>query len=162
MDVDVLGLALLAGAVAPVSPCGIALLPVHLGLFVTTDRSRAGNVRQAVQFAGGMTLGFVALFGIAAAILAPLAVSIEPYLPYVTVVIGGVLLVVRVWLLSGHQIGVRALAGRGWAPGDSVWSKAGYGISFALASLSCTIAPFLAVTAAVVRTGGVGGVIGAL
>lgn len=42
---------------------------------------------------------------------------------------------------------------------SGVWSKAGDEISFALAFLSCTIAPFVTVTAAAVRTGGVGGVV---
>ena len=156
-----LGLALLAGAVAAFNPCGFALLPAYLGLFVGQAPGRAAAVAAAVRFAAGMTIGFVAVFGIAGAVLAPLAVSIEPYLPYVTVAIGVLLLFLGVWLLTGRQLGVRGLAGRGWAPTDSVWSKAGYGVSFALASLSCTIAPFLAVTATSLRAGGLPGVVGA-
>jgi hypothetical protein len=47
------------------------------------------------------------------------------------------------------------LAGHGSAPtAASWWSQIGYGVSFALASLSCTIAPFLAVTAGALSAGG--------
>jgi cytochrome c biogenesis protein CcdA len=60
----------------------------------------------------------------------------------------GVLLVgVGTWLVAGRHLALPGLAGRGTAPTAGWWSQVGYGVSFALASLSCTIAPFLAVTA---------------
>ncbi len=43
---------------------------------------------RAVRFAAGMTLGFVAVFGLVGLVLAPLAGSIEQYLPVVTLVVG--------------------------------------------------------------------------
>lgn len=163
IDQAVLALALLAGAVAAFNPCGFALLPAYLGLLVVQDGptgpGRAAAVRGAVRFAAGMTVGFVAVFGLAGAVLAPLALSIEPYLPVVTVVMGVVLVGLGGWLLAGRQLGIRGLAGRGSAPtAAGWWPQIGYGVSFALASLSCTIAPFLAVTAGSLSTGGAVGV----
>jgi len=93
-----------------------------------------------------MTIGFVAVFGLFGAVVTPLALSIERYLPYVTVVIGVTLIGLGVWLLLGHSLAIRGLAGRGTGPTQRWGSQIGYGVTFALASLSCTIAPFLAVT----------------
>ncbi len=163
MDPAVLAFALVAGAVAAFNPCGFALLPAYLGLLVPQDRDpqdidgapggRLAAVARAVRFATGMTLGFVAVFGLVGGVLAPLAVSIGRYLPVVTIVMGVVLAGLGGWLLAGRQLVIPGLAGRGHAP--TRWtSQLGYGVSFALASLSCTIAPFLAVTAGSLRAGG--------
>ena len=55
-------------------------------------------------------------------------------------------------MLAGLAHGVR------WAPTARLGSMFGYGISYAVASLSCTVGPFLAVTAAGLR----GSVVGAV
>lgn len=153
VDGAALAFALVAGAVAAFNPCGFALLPAYLGLLVS-DGGRSGAVLRAVRFAAGMTVGFVAVFGLVGVVLAPLALSLERYLPAVTVVVGLVLVVLGGWLLAGRTLAIRGLAGHGSAPTQRWWSQIGYGVSFALASLSCTIAPFLAVVAGSLRAGG--------
>ncbi len=115
---------------------------------------------RAVRFAAGMTVGLVAVFGLAGLVLSMLALSIEPYLPLVTVMIGVVLIGVGGWLLAGKHLAVPGLAGHGTAPTKTWWSQIGYGVSFALASLSCTIGPFLALTASSLRSAGAPGVVG--
>lgn len=159
MDVSALAFALVAGSVAAFNPCGFALLPAYLGLLVsgpdgTGGTGRAVAMLRAVRFAAGMTFGFVAVFGLVGGVLAPLALSIERYLPVVTVVMGVVLVGLGAWLLAGRHLPVPGLAGFGSAPTARWWSQTGYGVSFALASLSCTIAPFLAATAGSLRAGG--------
>jgi len=161
MDRGVLALALLAGAVAAFNPCGFALLPAYLSLLVAGGpggesppagaRRTLSALRTAVRFTSGMTVGFVAVFGTFGAVIAPLAISVERYLPYLTVVIGVVLVLLGAWLLAGRALTVPGLAGRGSGPTRSWWSQVGYGVSFALASLSCTIGPFLAVTSTSLR-----------
>lgn len=153
MDTGLLALALVAGAVAAFNPCGFALLPAYLSVLVAGTPDESENVRatraaavRAIRFAVGMTIGFVAVFGLFGAVVTPLALSIERYLPYVTVVIGVALIGLGVWLLLGHSLAIRGLAGRGTGPTQRWGSQIGYGVTFALASLSCTIAPFLAVT----------------
>jgi cytochrome c-type biogenesis protein len=153
MDSGLLALALVAGAVAAFNPCGFALLPAYLTVLVAgapTDdeklRATRAAVLRAIRFATGMTIGFIAVFGLFGLIVTPLALSIERYLPIVTVLVGIVLVLLGIWLLLGHALAVPGLAGRGKGPTSSWTSQMGYGITFALASLSCTIAPFLAVT----------------
>lgn len=163
MSQAVIALALVAGAVAAFNPCGFALLPAYLGLLAADDfpGGRASVTLRALRFAAGMTVGFVGVFGLAGLVLSTLAFSIEPYLPIVTVVIGVVLIGLGGWLLAGRQLAIPGLAGHGRAPTTSWWTQVGYGVSFALASLSCTLGPFLAVTASSLGSTGTLGVIGA-
>ena len=164
MDPAVLTLAFVAGAVAAFNPCGFALLPAYLTLLVADpsgEQGRGAAASRALRFTAGMTVGFVAVFGAFALLIAPLAVSIERWLPVLTVVLGVVLLGLGGWLLSGREMKLPAMRRGGKAPGRSWWSKVGYGVTFALASLSCTIAPFLAVTTTALRTGSLPGVVAA-
>jgi cytochrome c-type biogenesis protein len=151
-----LAFALVAGAAAAFNPCGFALLPAYLGLLVAPASDGRAGLGRPVRFATGMTLGFVAVFGVVGLVLAPLALSIERYLPVVTVAMGVLLVGLGAWLVAGRHLALPGLAGRGTAPTAGWWSQVGYGVSFALASLSCTIAPFLAVTAASLAAGPVG------
>jgi len=165
VDQTILALALVAGAVAAFNPCGFALLPAYLALLVaegpgTGPDSRGVALARAVRFSAGMTVGFVAVFGLFGAVITPLAISVERYLPVVTVVMGVVLVGLGGWLLAGRSLAIPGLAGRGRAPTWTWGSQVGYGVSFALASLSCTIAPFLAVTAGSLRGASVWGIAG--
>jgi cytochrome c-type biogenesis protein len=160
MEPALIALAFVAGAVAAFNPCGFALLPAYLGLLVAApDAGLTAAARRAVRFATAMTIGFVAVFGLAGALVIPLAASLQRHLPVLTVVIGVVLVVLGGWLLAGRGLALPALAGRGGPPGKSWASQLGFGMSFALASLSCTLAPFLAVTAGSLRAGGSVGVV---
>lgn len=155
-----LALALMAGAVAAVNPCGFALLPAYLGLLVARPEPGGGTaapgmqVLRAIKLSLAMTIGFVAVFGTFGVVVARLSLSIERYLPVVTLVIGAALIALGLWLLLGrHLPGISVLAGIGRAPGTGVRSQVLYGVAFATASLSCTIGPFLAVTTTAARTG---------
>lgn len=160
-----LALALVAGAVAAVNPCGFALLPAYLTLLLAQSAvggtpGARGQVIRAVRFSLAMTAGFVAVFGAFGVVIAQLSLSIERYLPVVTLGIGIVLLVLGAWLLrGGHLPGIRLFGRIGGAPGGSLGSQALYGVAFAAASLSCTVGPFLAVTATAARTGDTVGVL---
>lgn len=161
MDAAGLALALVAGAVAAFNPCGFALLPAYLTMLVTRpDEQAAGApVGRALRFTAGMTAGFVVVFGAFGLIIAPLAVSIERWLPALTIVVGVLLVGLGTWLLAGHSLALPALRRGGRAPTGSWSSQIGYGVTFALVSLSCTIAPFLAVTTSALRTGSLLGVV---
>lgn len=157
MDPVVLSFAVGAGMLAALNPCGFALLPAWLTLVV--DRSGDGDrdqaVARAVGLAAAMTIGFVAVFGAFGALVVPLALSAERYLPWVTVVIGLALVVGGMVMASGRELTLR-LPGLRLAPTGGWLTMVGYGAAYALASLSCTIAPFVAVLASTSRTSGVG------
>lgn len=142
------GFAVAAGSVAALNPCGFALLPGYLLTAVTGDRP----VARAWASTAWMTSGFVLVFAVCGLILAPVAATVHGILPIVTVVIGLTLIVLGVARMTGRTIpGLlpRPVSG---APTRSPASMFGYGLAYALTSLSCAIGPFLAATG--VATGG--------
>ena len=156
MDQELVGLAFGAGLVAAVNPCGFAMLPAYLVLVVRG----AGNpplraVRRALGATIATALGFLTVFAIFGLLTVSVASLVQRYLPYVTVLIGVVLVALGVSLLSGHELRTFTppVPGSGWAPTARIGSMFGYGMSYAAASLSCTVGPFLAVTAASLRSG---------
>jgi cytochrome c biogenesis protein CcdA len=156
------GLAFGAGLVAALNPCGFAMLPAYLALVVRGENAgRRAAVGRAVTATAAMAAGFVTVFGGFGILTVSAASTVQRYLPYVTVLIGIILVALGIWLLAGREITVLRGVARGarWAPTARLGSMFGYGISYAVASLSCTIGPFLAVTAAALRGGSVlGGV----
>ena len=124
-------------------------------------RPEGSPVGRALRFTAGMTTGFVAVFGAFGLVVAPLALSVERWLPAFTIVLGVALVGLGGWLLAGHTLGVAVLRRGGRAPTGSWASQIGYGVTFALVSLSCTIAPFLAVTTSALRGGSIPGVVAA-
>jgi cytochrome c biogenesis protein CcdA len=154
---ETLLVAVVAGMVATVNPCGFAMLPAYLTLVVTgsADRTRAQLLARAIGSSALMTLGFVAVFGLFGVVIAPVFASVQRYLPFITVVIGVALLVLGALLLAGREITLLVPKPRKGAPNQELGSMFGYGIAYAIASLSCTIGPFLAVAGSSLRGGDV-------
>ena len=139
-------LALAAGLVAAFNPCGFALLPGYLALVLGDGSPSAGAAaRRALATSAAMTAGFVGVFGAFGLVVVPLALAVEQHLPWVTVVIGIALIGLGIWLARGREI-LLSLPRAGGTPGLRVRSMVGYGVAYAVASLSCTIGPFLALT----------------
>lgn len=154
------GVAFAAGMVAALNPCGFVMLPAYLTLVVQGDdagrpRHRGMAVMRALAATATMTLGFLAVFGLFGLLTVSVASTVQSYLPYATVVIGIVLVGLGIWLLAGRELRLAAWhpTGRRWAPTARLGSMFGYGIGYAVASLSCTIGPFLAVTGSSIRAG---------
>jgi cytochrome c-type biogenesis protein len=149
-----LGLALSAGMLAALNPCGFALLPAYLALLVN-ERSLVPGVAlvRAFRASVAMTAGFVGVFAVVGLAVLPVAGAIQRYLPWVTLGLGGLLLVAGIWVLAGRELPTVPLHGRPRPVTGTVWSMVLFGISYALASLSCTIAPFLGVVVVALRTG---------
>lgn len=163
---ELVGLALGAGLVAALNPCGFAMLPAYLALVVRGEDSEpvpddAGlstslyALGRALAATAAMAAGFVVAFGIFGLLTVSLASTVQSYLPFATVVIGIALVALGVWLLMGRELVMPTWFRRGarWAPTAALGSMFGYGVSYAIASLSCTVGPFLAVTGASLRGG---------
>lgn len=87
-------LALAAGMLAAVNPCGFALLPAYLSLLVVGDDSpsRKVAVGRAIAATVAMTAGFAAVFGLFGLAIAPAAGQVQQHLPWFTIVLGLTLL----------------------------------------------------------------------
>lgn len=151
------GLALAAGVLAAVNPCGFALLPAYLSFLVVGDDhvDRGTAVRRALTATAAMTAGFAAVFGVFGLLIAPLAGQVQRHLPWVTVGVGVLLVALGGWLLAGRALPGLRIPGttRGPAVTRNAASMAGFGAAYAVASLSCTIGPFLAIVVTSFRAG---------
>jgi cytochrome c-type biogenesis protein len=116
-----LALALGAGMLAAVNPCGFALLPAYLSLLVLGDgsaepvearmQSRSAAVVRALVLTAAMTAGFVAVFGIFGLVISPIASGIQRYLPWVTSsVLEGIALFIAYALGMSVLVGTAAVA----------------------------------------------------
>ncbi|MDG4789795.1 cytochrome c biogenesis protein CcdA [Micromonospora sp. WMMD1102] len=156
-------LALAAGLLAAVNPCGFALLPAYLSFLVLADddagRSRA--IGRALWSTLAMTTGFVAVFGAFGLLAAPVAGLLAQHLPWVGIVVGLALVGFGAWLLAGREL-PSAVPKVGASPELTrrFGSMALFGASYAIASLGCTVGPFLAVVVAGFRTDSIGAGIG--
>jgi cytochrome c biogenesis protein CcdA len=153
-----LAAAFTAGMVATVNPCGFAMLPAYLSYFLGLDRtatddaeaeapSTAASLLRALLVSVTVSAGFLVLFAAAGAIVSWTAVSVGEFSPWLTVVIGLVLAIVGVAFVFGWEpkVAVPRLDKGGRTRG--LWSMFVFGLSYAIASLSCTIGPFTTVVA---------------
>jgi len=151
--------ALTAGTLASLNPCGFAMLPAYLTLFVTghpTDGGppdRMAALGRAAVATAAMTGGFVAVFAVFGLLLTPVASGVQRWLPAITIVIGAGLVLLGAIMLSGRDVVLRTPKLRGANPVTSPRSMALYGVSYAIASLGCTIGPFLVLTSTTFRAG---------
>ncbi|MET7708980.1 cytochrome c biogenesis CcdA family protein [Micromonospora sp. NPDC005413] len=149
-------LALTAGMLGAVNPCGFALLPAYLSLLVAGATDARGAVGRALTAAAGLTLGYVLVFGAFGLALAPLAGWLRPRLPWLTVALGVLLVVAGCWLLAGRRLPAPGWSARAPRLTRSWPSMVLFGAAYALASLGCAIAPFLAIVVTSLQAGSTG------
>ena len=147
-------LAVAAGMAASVNPCGFALLPAYLGAFLGFEHRSGGMgaIGRALAVSAALTGGFIVVFGLFGLIVTPLALQLDDKLPWVTIVIGIGLVALGIVLLSGRELVLKIPKLQRGGRDGTLPSMFLFGISYATASLSCTIGPFLAVTTTTFRS----------
>ena len=150
-----LALAFTAGMLATVNPCGFVMLPAYLSYFLGIDRTHDGppeaGVLRALLVGAVVSLGFVALFGVAGAIISWTSVGIYDYASWITIVIGAALVVAGIAFLLGWEPSVALPRLDKGGRDRGLWSMFVFGLSYAIASLSCTIGPFMTAVAGTFR-----------
>lgn len=157
-----LALALAAGMVATVNPCGFAMLPAYLSFFLgldgADDDDRAGIAR-ALAVGGVVTLGFVTVFTIIGAVISHLSIAVDDWFPQLTIVVGLAVLALGTALLAGWDLRVNLPHLDRGGRDRTLLSMFVFGVSYAVGSLSCTLPVFLSVVAGTFsRTNAVSGV----
>jgi cytochrome c biogenesis protein CcdA len=140
------GLAVAAGILAAFNPCGFALLPAwaayHLGH--AGQGELLGRLLAALRLGGLATSAFLVVFGVAGLLLSAGLAVLGAWLPWAGLLIGLTLAGFGALLLGrGHAPGLRI--GRGYAvrPGSDARAGFGFGIAYAMTSLSCVLPVFL-------------------
>ncbi len=155
-------LAITAGMVAAVNPCGFSLLPAYIGLFVGSvdaNTTTPERLARAASSAVAVTAGFVAVFSLAGVILDRVSTSFQQRLPFVTLVVGALVVLAGVAVLFGGKVALPTLITRHRTSGRGVVSMVSFGVTYAVSSLSCTVGPFLAIVAVGRRRSALGGFI---
>jgi len=145
-----LTLAFAAGMVATLNPCGFAMLPAYLSYFMgidAPDKTRAGSLRSGLVVGGVVSVGFVVVFGLAGVVITAGFRSLTTWIPWLAVGVGVLVIGLGVALLAGWQmtVGLPKVQRRG--NGNGYAGVFGFGVSYAVASLSCTLPVFLSVVA---------------
>ena len=142
-----------AGMLATVNPCGFAMLPAYLGFFLGvegSDDAQAGLSR-ALAVGLAVSLGFAATFAAIGLVVSHLTSSVYEWAPFVSVVIGVVLALLGVYLLTGRELKVALPRLDAGGRTTGVTSMIGYGVSYAVVSLGCTLPLFLVQVAGTFR-----------
>ncbi|GAA0806486.1 cytochrome c biogenesis CcdA family protein [Spirilliplanes yamanashiensis] len=143
-------LALTAGMLGAVNPCGFAVLPAYLSVLVAGD----APVARALRCTAALTLGYVAVFGAFGLLLAPFAGFLGPGLPWLTMTFGVLLAGLGCWLLAGRTLPGLATAVRAPRLTGSTRSTVLFGMAYAVSSLGCAVGPFLALVVSAGRAAG--------
>ena len=161
-DSGAMGVAFGAGLLAALNPCGFAMLPAYLAYFTGTEgttQPASRPVLRAVKVSAAMTAGFITVFALFGLVISPLIASVEEALPWLTIVIGVGLVILGAAMAAGREVALRLPKVGKRVGGDGLGSVFTFGVTYAVASLSCTIGPFLAVTSTTLgSTGWLGGV----
>ena len=99
-------LAFSAGLLAAFNPCGFALLPAYLGMFLA-DRRGGRAVTRALGVGGTVTMGFVVTFGVAGLAVSALSLRFGQWISALTALLGVLLVVAGLVLLAGKKVSVR-------------------------------------------------------
>jgi cytochrome c biogenesis protein CcdA len=159
-----LGYAFGAGMVAAVNPCGFALLPAYIALYLggrEAERTRSSGlvlIARAARIGLTMSAGFTVLFAVAGLLLGIAATTLVRLFPWVGLVVGVSLVALGARLAGGTMVyaslGERIadrLGGRARRRGAGHYFI--YGLAYGAASLSCTLPIFLAVVGSAFTSG---------
>ena len=160
-----LGFAFGAGLAAAFNPCGFAMLPAYMGLYLGVgeddNTSFLAHIGKALLIGGSVTVGFILLFAAAGAVIGLGARSVVgSVLPWIGLGIGVLLTLAGAWLLGGGKLYTalaQQMSEKFGNPGQA--NVRGYfifGLAYGLASLSCTLPIFLAVIGSSFATASVG------
>lgn len=145
-----LALAFASGMLATVNPCGFAMLPAYLSYFVGAKpdarekRPRPGaSIARALSVGAAVSAGFMVLFALAGALLTWMSIGVYDIAPWITLVIGAGLVGLGIAMLLGKQVYVALPKLDKGGRSRTLGSMFLFGVSYAIASLGCTLPVFL-------------------
>jgi cytochrome c-type biogenesis protein len=154
--------AFLLGGVAAFNPCGFALLPAYLGLYLSDDSGRSGlssRLGRSLAVAAAVAVAFTGLFGLMGAVFSIGSSAIVRSLPWAGLAVGVLLILTGGMTLAGRPFGgglPRRLADRiGRGAGErGTRGYVAFGLAYGVASLGCTLPLFLGLMGTATAAGG--------
>ena len=148
-----------AGMLAAVNPCGFVLLPTYLMYFLGLQgadqtSTQRETLRKALKVSASLSLGFMAVFIVAASLANYFTNWLTANAKYATGFFGVALLVLGAAMLFGFKLPFMNPQRLQGEKDQTVRSMFVYGVAYAIASLGCTIGFFISAVFATSRTGG--------
>jgi len=143
-------LAFTAGLVATVNPCGFAMLPAYLSYFVGLEDDELGrgdSVARALKVGAVVSAGFLTVFGLAGILITLGVQAVVEAIPWLAMVVGVGVAGLGVAMLFGYELTASLPKVNRSQDGRGVGGIYTFGVSYAIASLSCTLPVFLVVVA---------------
>jgi cytochrome c biogenesis protein CcdA len=149
------GYAYAAGMVSSANPCGFALLPAYLGLYVGdfNGPNQANwvllKLARALMVTLVVTMGFILLFGVTGLMIGAGITFVVRLFPWIGLSIGVLLVLVGAWLLFGGKLYLSTLNKIAEHTGNinqiNIKGYFAFGLAYGTASIGCTLPIFLAV-----------------
>lgn len=147
-----LSIALVAGALSTVNPCGFPMLPAFLSFYAGADEGRLP--RASTRLAQGLVVGLLVtagFLGVFALVGLPVSYGVgvvADAVPWTGLALGALLVAAGLVALAGRHLGT-TLPGLRRAPeGRGAGAMLLFGVGYGVASLGCTLPIFLTVVGA--------------
>ena len=154
MSSQTLTVAFASGMLAIVNPCGFAMLPAYVGYFLGLDGGSGdarASVSRSLEVGLAVSAGFLAVFSAIGLVVYHLTAQVYEWSAAITMVIGVVLVVLGIAMLRGYEpvVNLPKLQRGGRTQGRG--SMFVFGVSYAIASLSCALPLFIGTVAGTFR-----------
>lgn len=155
-----LSIALVAGGLATLNPCGFPLLPAFLSFYVGAEEGRLprapSRIAQGLLVGLLVTAGFVAVFAAVGLPITYGADAVADAVPWAGLAIGVVLALAGLAALAGRRVSLRIANPFRVDREPGLATMVLFGAGYAVASLGCTLPLFLALLGASLGAGGTG------
>ena len=152
MDGVPLSLAVVAGALSILNPCGFPLLPAFLAFYVGAEEdtlpSPTNRVAQGLLVGLLAASGFLSVFAVVGLPISLGVRAVAQALPWLAATVGIILVAIGVATLAGRRITIPSVTPRSIGKDRRARSIVLFGVGFGTASLGCTLPLFLTLIAA--------------
>jgi cytochrome c-type biogenesis protein len=151
LDTARIGLSFTAGLLAAINPCGFVLLPTYLMYFLGMENLRPGaergSVPRALKVSLAVSAGFMTIFVALGVAFRMGSQWLVDHADWISLGIGLALVVLGVAMLFGYQLPMTTpkldVQTTGEGRDRSVRAMYLFGLAYAIASIGCTIGPFI-------------------
>lgn len=162
MDFILISFAFFAGLQAFFAPCSIALIPAYVGYYVQDKNiqpTRKSQLLYGLRAGAIASLGIITVYAIFGIILTLLGNMIAPFISWIELTTGGVLLFMGVSVLLGYEFAIKPpIIIKSQSQGIRRFYL--FGMAYAFGALGCTLPIFLLVMfQALAQRGVLGGLV---
>lgn len=139
----------LQGVIAFFAPCAVALLPGYIVSYISRPGAEtpdlATKLKRGLKLAFLSILGILLIYSIAGALIIVASQILKSYMKWVTIGMGGILIVLGGLMLAGKNLAVSVNVNQNKNSSSEVREAFVFGIAYAIGALGCLFPLFLIV-----------------